>query len=309
MTNIYQRQNEQENIKKLKAQRQMYSEVKLWMITIAIIGVIIPIIVSFFTFAFNSDFFSRLLNFEKKDLGYFSACIGIFSAIFVEFLSNLLKTMKENAAKIQELFDISVFSLPWDNINVGNKPDSGLIFKKSKKFIDKHPNYDGFKDWYTVKAANFRYPESIVFCQQQNLCWDSSLRQDIINVASVILIIIILIMFSLGIFNDFTFRNFLTNVVLLLLPICLFFYKIISEHKDTIKEMDRLREINENLIDAIISGRLSSDDIISQCRQLQTAIYNHRKCARPIPNWLHKKRKDYQEQESADRMQQYLERD
>lgn len=96
MTNIAQRQNEPENIKRLQAQRQMYSDVKFWMIIIVIVGVIIPIIVSFFTFALNSDFFSNLLNFEKRDIGYLSAFIGIGAAIFVELLSNLLKKMKED---------------------------------------------------------------------------------------------------------------------------------------------------------------------------------------------------------------------
>lgn len=303
---ISQRQNEPENIKKLQAQRQMYSDIKFWMIFISVVGVVLPIIVSFITFAMNNEFFSNLLNFEKKDIGYISACIGVLTTVYVELHSNFLKKLKEDAAKIQEKFDTDVFGLPWDNINVGSKPDTGLILNKSKKFVKKHPSYTGFFDWYTTKAASFRYPEAIVFCQQQNLYWDSSLRKDIVILSKVTLFFLVIIMFVLGVFNDFTFRNFVTNVVLLLLPICLFFYKIITEHNDTIKEMDRLREINENLIESTVSSNSLSVDFLSQCRQLQTAIYNHRKSARPIPNWLHKKRKDDQEEESADRMQQYL---
>lgn len=161
-------------------------------------------------------------------------------------------------------------------------------------------------DWYTIKAASFRYPEAIAFCQQQNLYWDSSLRKDIVILAKITLFIIVITMFILGVFNDFTLRSLITNVVLLLLPICLFFYKIITEHNETIKEMERLRGINDNLIEMTVSNQSLSTDFLTQCRQLQTAIYNHRKSARPIPNWLHKKRKNDQEEESADRMQQYL---
>lgn len=306
MTDISQRQNENENIKKLQAQRQIYSDIKLRMILIFILGVVLPITVSFITFALNNDFFSETLNFEKKDIGYFSACVGICSTIYVEWHSNLLKNMKEDAAKIQERFDTDVFQLPWDSINIGNKPDTGLILNKSKEFNKKNPNYVGFKDWYTLKAASFRYPQAIAFCQQQNLYWDSSLRKDIVRLSWIVLALIIIMMLFLGIFNDFTIRNLLTNVAILLLPICSFFSKIITEHKETIKEMDRLRDINENLIDSIISNNLSNPNFLSQCRQLQTAIYNHRKTARPIPDWLHQLRKDDQEDESADRMQQYL---
>jgi len=303
---IAQRQNEPENIKKLQAQRQMYSDIKFWMIFICVIGVILPIIISFITFAMNNDFFSSLLNFEKKDIGYISAFIGIITTIYVELHSNFLKKLKEDAAKIQEKFDTDVFGLPWDNINVGSRPDTGLILNKSKKFIKKTPNYLGFVDWYTIKAASFRYPEAIAFCQQQNLYWDSSLRKDIVILAKITLFIIVITMFILGVFNDFTLRSLITNVVLLLLPICLFFYKIITEHNETIKEMERLRGINDNLIEMTVSNQSLSTDFLTQCRQLQTAIYNHRKSARPIPNWLHKKRKNDQEEESADRMQQYL---
>lgn len=308
MTNISQRQNNPKNIRRLAAQRQMYSDIKYWMIFIFLAGVILPIIVSFVTFALNNDFFSTIFGFQKRDIGYISAFIGIVTTIYVEVHSNLLKTGKENAAKIQEEFDTDVFNLQWDDTNIGSKPDSGLILRKSKKFNMKNPSYNGFLNWYTAKAASFRYPDSIAFCQQQNLFWDSSLRKNIVVYSKIILAIIVFIVLILGVVNDFTFRGFLTNVISLLLPICLFFYKIITEHNETINEMARLRDINDQLVEAIISNSLSSAEITNKCRQLQTAIYNHRKSARPIPNWLHKITRDDQEEESDDRMQQYLDR-
>lgn len=306
MTDISQRQNEQGNINKLQAQRQTYSDIKFWMILIFIVGVVFPVIVSFVTFIFNNDFFSNLLGFEKKDIGYFSAFVGIISTVLVGIISIFIKKMKEDAAKIQEMFDTNIFQLPWDSINIGNRPDTGFVLKQSKKFKEKYPNYTGFSDWYTIKAATFKYPEAIAFCQQQNLHWDSSLRICVMKLSILTLIIIILIMLTLGISNDLSMRNFFTNVVLLLFPVCLFFYKMIREHYETIKEMERLRGRNEDLIDSTISTDLNMDDFMLKCRQLQTAIYTHRKSARPIPNWLHKRRKDDQEEESADRMQQYL---
>lgn len=306
MSDIRKRQNAPENIRKLQAQRQTYSDIKYWMIWIVMVGVILPILVSFFTYALNNEFFSKLLRLEKRDISYLSASVGIGSTLFVGILSNFLKKKKEDAAKIQELFDTSVFDLPWDSMSIGDKPDTGLILKKSKKFNKKHPNYTGFVDWYTIKAATFKYPEAIVFCQQQNLHWDNLLRKKIVWLSTTILIIILLSMAALGILNDFSVRNLLTNVLALLFPICWFFYQMITEHTETIKEMERLRRINDELIDSTISNDLSTDELILKCRQLQTAIYNHRKLARPIPNFLHKISKEEQEEESADRMQHYL---
>ena len=198
--------------------------------------------------------------------------------------------------------------LTYNDTNVGSKPDSGLILKKAKKFNKKNPSYSDFLNWYTVKAASFRYPESIAFCQQQNLFWDSSLRKEIVFYSKITLSIIVTIMFILGLVNDFTFRSLITNVIPLALPVFLFFCKIITEHNETINEMARLRDINDQLVEAIVSNSLSPAEITNKCRQLQTAIYNHRKSARPIPNWLHKITRDDQEEESDDRMQQYLDR-
>lgn len=308
MTNISIRQNDPKNIKRLAAQRQIYSDIKFWMIFIFVAGVVLPIIVSFAAFFINNDFFSTKFGFEKIDIGYIPVFIGIITTIYVELHSNFLKTWKEDAAKIQEDFDIDVFNLQWEDTNVGSKPDSGLILKKAKKFNKKNPSYNGFLNWYTVKAASFIYPKSIAFCQQQNLFWDSSLRKNIVFYSKITLTIIVFIVLILGIVNDFTFRGLLTNVISLLLPICLFFYKIITEHNETIKEMERLRDINNQLVESILSNSLSSDEILNKCRQLQTAIYIHRKSARPIPNWLHKITRDDQEEESDDRMQQYLDR-
>lgn len=306
MTNIAERQNNSDNIQILQAQRQMYSNVKRWMVVNLIVGVIIPLTVSILVFVFSNNKLSSALGFESKDISYISAPIGMMAAISVVVISQFIKKMKETSARIQENFDTNVFKLAWDKINVGEKPDFGVILKNSKAFEEKHSNYTGFKDWYTIKAATFKYPQAIAFCQQQNLNWDSELRKQVIKAATIILIIIAFFILTLGILNDFTLRALFTNILSLLLPIFLFFYKLIVEQKDTVKEMARLKDINRELIDSILSNELTSDSFTTRCRQLQTAIYQHRKSARPIPNWLHKKNKNEQEDESAKRMQKYL---
>lgn len=306
MTNISERQNEPENIKKLKAQSQMYSDIKFLMVLTIVIGVGLPVTASFSIFALGNYNLLSSVNFDKNYVTHISAVIGLLSAIIILILNNSLKSLKEDAAKVQEVFDTRVFNLPWDNTSVGKKPDTGLIFRKSKKFDKRNSNYTGFKDWYTIKAAKFEYPRAIAFCQQQNLCWDSSLRNVVIVTSTILLTLLLLTVFILGWSNDVTLRNFITNFILLSLPICIFFLNIILEHKKTIIEMERLRDINKNLIDSTTSNNLLTDDFKSECRKLQTAIYNHRKTARPIPDWLHRTYKNDHEEESADRMQQYL---
>ena len=117
-------------------------------------------------------------------------------------MSRIIFSNKEQAAKIQECFDTDVFDLDWDNVVVGSRPDIGIIAEKSSKFDRKNPNYTGFYDWYTPKAANYTYPHSIVLCQQQNLCWDNYLRKPLIyysflSCIGIILFIIIFVIIAL----------------------------------------------------------------------------------------------------------------
>ncbi|PAL15287.1 hypothetical protein B8W92_08420 [Moraxella osloensis] len=306
MTNIAENQNKDKNINKLKAQRQAYSEVKFLMIISLIIGVVVPCIVSFFTFFMNSNYFSSLIGFQKQDLGYFSALIGIVSTFFIELLSRIIFSNKEQAAKIQECFDTDVFDLDWDNVVVGSRPDIGIIAEKSSKFDRKNPNYTGFYDWYTPKAANYTYPHSIVLCQQQNLCWDNYLRKPLIYYSFLSCIGIILFIIILGTVNNTNFRDFLTNILSLLIPVILYFYKLIIEHKDSINENERLQTINEQMREDIRNNS-SNDEIIARCRMMQSSIYSYRKNARPIPNWFHKKTKNKQENISNIRVEDFIE--
>lgn len=141
MTNISERQNEPENIKKLKAQGQMYSDVKFLMVLTIVIGVGIPVTASFSIFALGNYNLPNPVSFGKNYITHISAVIGLLSAIGVLIINNFLKSLKEDAAKVQEMFDTRVFNLPWDNTNVGKKPDTGLIFRKSKKFDKRNSDY------------------------------------------------------------------------------------------------------------------------------------------------------------------------
>lgn len=308
MINISQRQNDPKNINRLAAQRQIYSSIKLLMLLSFFVGVVTPILASMIAFFLNNDYFSSKYNFEKIDIGYISVLLGIVCALFIEWQGIFVKRKKEDAAKIQECFDTSVFNLSWDETGVGSVPDVSLELINSRKFNERNPSYSGFLNWYTEKAASFGYPEAIAFCQQQNLCWDSSLRKKIIVSAEIVLFFIISSVLLLGFFNDLQLRSFIANAIAPLLPICLFFYKLINEHRDTVVEMERLRGVNDQLIESILSNNAPSDEILKKCRNLQTAIYNHRKSARPIPNFLHKINKKFQEEESDYRMQQHLDR-
>jgi len=163
MTSITIRQNKLENLEKLAAQRQIYSDIKILMVWALFFGAIVPVTTSIIGFILNNDFLSNHFKFQKMDISVWVGFIGFFSTLFVEVLNNRSVTNREKAAKIQELFDVDVFKISWSSIEVGEKPLHEEIFSKKTKFLKKN-TLDMFKDWYSTKVSNFSYPKSIVFC-------------------------------------------------------------------------------------------------------------------------------------------------
>lgn len=299
-------QNKIENINKLKAQSQVYTDVKFWMIISALLGVILPFIISIIIFILNNDWFAMKFSFIKKDYGYFGAFITIVFTIINECISVRIMAKKEEASKIQELFDTEVFNLDWDEINIGEKPDISSILDKKDKFNKKNPNFVGFNNWYTQKAANYNYPKSIILCQQQNLHWDNYLRKQMLSYSTYILYLMIFLVVLFWFINDLTFRSFVVNVASVLLPMIIFLAKLKNEHSISIAENNRLKSANESMIREL--DIFNNDSIIiSKCRTFQTAIFTYRKTVRPIPDFMHRLFKNKQEQYSEARVEQIIE--
>ena len=101
---INQRQNEENSILMLAAQRQIYKEAKMINRVIAFCSVIIPFIFSIISLVVSDTNFS---------LG--SKLISITSWVVALLLGMRIKETQGLAALIQQQFDIYVFSFNWDN--------------------------------------------------------------------------------------------------------------------------------------------------------------------------------------------------
>src|SRR5882724_9458746 len=128
MNNILINQNKPENIKRLEAQRQIYSEGKkilLWQIFLTV-----PVTV----------LFSLLKTIPPDKIGfnvtYYAALYAIVISLIDIFLFNyLIGNYKTNAAKIQEQFDCDVYDMEWNKIFVDKKVPNETVNKYAKKYI------------------------------------------------------------------------------------------------------------------------------------------------------------------------------
>lgn len=306
MTIIGTKQNELTNINYLKAQRQTYSQIKTWMSISFIVGVVVPLIIAIYAFDLESTHFLVKPNWLDKDtIVYLTSGFGLISTIIIESLGNHTKTLREDAAKIQELFDSSVFDLPWDEYNIGEKPNYNFIYDKIESY-NKSLFKSKLNDWYTNKAANYTYPLSILLCQRQNTNWDADVRKKFIIWIKVIVVIIVVLVVAFAFTLNMSFRDFFGKIIPISVPVIVFYWKMISEHNETFTENSRLIALNNNVFNEIKVQPSNNDLILKRSRDIQTAIYNYRKSARPIPDLFHKLMKNNQEKKSDAMIEYFL---
>jgi len=90
------------------------------------------------------------------------------------------------------------------------------------------------------------------------------------------------------------------------IPIVIFLFFLVLEHKETVKEGNRLNSEIEDALNQLSNNSATDQDVISLAEEVQNAVYSYRKSARPIPNKLHKYFKNQNETLSIRNIQRYI---
>lgn len=116
--------------------------------------------------------------------------IGFFWFLFSAFLlKRLASTAARQGALLQEMFDTSLFQLPWRSTVAGDpipEPDVYRLARKLRPGSRKDQRITA--GWYD-STADVHHPYDILIAQEQNLAWDARLRRrySYLVVASAIL--------------------------------------------------------------------------------------------------------------------------
>ncbi len=276
MNSILVNQNKPENIRKLKAQRQLYREAKRILIIQIILTVPVTIIVSLLKLYLKDNF--------QIDISQYAALYGIgLSLIDIIFFNTMIGTYRTDAAKIQEEFDCDVYDMEWNKIFVEKKVGIEIINKYSKKYvsIEAAP----LNDWYPIEINASSHRDSILICQKTNLYYDSSLRKKYKTASIVISIITLALLMIISLSTKTSVPNFLVQVILPFLPVFVLTFKIIVDHSKAIKAAIDLHQTVGNI------GNLHEAPSIHSLRKVQDKIYCHRKDGPLIPDFFYNKKR------------------
>jgi hypothetical protein len=267
MNNIPSKQNEQRQLERLAAQREIYSAAKKLHVSQIVLTVVGPILLF-------------IANLMWPMLGAYYALYGIVVIIIDGVLIEpIIKTKKTKAAKIQELFDCDVLELETSPLKVVDDITVEEILLYYNAHSKVKTNIEKIRDWYPKNIEQLPISIARIICQRANCWWDSNLRRRYSNFLKYTGLFIFLSLLVYAFLAEFSLIQF----VLIgsgLIPLFQFCNKQYTDHRDAASRLDELVCYSQNVWSKTISlenPHLAKDD----SRRLQDEIFEHR-CKSPL---------------------------
>lgn len=277
MNTIKTEQNASGKLKYLKAGRILYSRAKSAFGIQIIVTVGLTIIFSF-------------LKLIPKDQLVFdlNACIGVAALVItcteILYFNLYVSGLRTSGAKAQELFDCNVYSLTWNSINSGSKPEKYIIEHNSAQYIpdSKAP----IENWYDIDLENLSRERAVLLCQETNLFYDTQLREHFKMANILVCVGLVVMSLFIAILSDIQVNSYITAVLLPVLPMIVLTLKIVMENRKSLAFSTELRKTVLQLKER------SQDPTETELRSVQDKIFCSRKDSPLVPDWYYKWRRN-----------------
>jgi fatty acid desaturase len=277
MNQILQRQNEEQFLELLAAQRHLYDKEKRGMTIWVVVSIVIAILATgaFATFGVTPALSTLLVAL---------ILLGEFLVL------PALRKYRQQAALIQEKFDCELLEQRWNDA-LGHKPAEEVIqeaviqFRKSRK----PQAWEDLKDWYETPKEEHPLYRARIDCQMENVSWDRAQRRRLsLSVLIVVLLLVILPLIFVAIFaQGLTVQTYLGQMLTLLLPVLYFGFRHFDNHRKAADRLDQLRVFVDDLKQRAAQSNADAALITQGARDLQTEIYHHRIDNEPVYSWFY----------------------
>lgn len=267
------RQNLPEFIDKIAASSRAYGNVKklsAWQSWLAISSAVVGPIIAY----------------KYPDAkGWAALYAGALLLIDLILLEPAVKRYQELGAKIQEVFDTSLFGLPWNTHRCQAKPDPEVLIRLATKF-KANEKTDRLEGWYPSAAGEVPIDYGRLVCQRANMQWDAALRRYYSAFFVVLLLLMAVACSSLALYMKWD----ATQIALMFIPFLPAAVKLIREcqkHIESANASERTKSMLESIWSSAIQSNVSADRLLEDSRRLQDEIYDRRKNSPTVPQWLY----------------------
>ena len=269
-------QNQELQLQRLAAQRQMYADAKqiqAWQLVLSIpLMIVVVTIVAW-----------------QEDLQVYAALYGLVILFLdLSYLTPKVRTLKRKAARTQELFDVEVLDLDWNEFLLGNRPGGEEVTRFAGKYEERTSDLSNLVDWYSSAVKEVDIGAARILCQRVNLSWDLQLRR---RYASWLLwgfIIVCFIVTLIGIAGQLTLTKLILTVLVPLQPALLYTAREIHDQNDACENLDRLMDKALSVWDGILNVSLSRTALKEKAQAMQSALLDHRQSCPLIFDWIYR---------------------
>ena len=281
MTRISATQNQSLNLKRLIAQRYLYSRAKRISCIQAVLVFVIPLAATIATG----------LHGEGGHWGALTCLVAIpIEGIFLEWLK---RQDRERAATIQEDFDCTVLALPWNEVLAGCRPTEEEIHTAS---VRAGPGKDDcLRNWYPAVVSSLPLHQARIICQRFNCTWDRKLRNQCRIGIWALFAVICIAALVVGVLGGL-YTHELMVYVAPVAPTLLWAVREARQQRAAADGSQWLQCRLTALLGRTVRGEVTEAEATCQSRELQNKILLFRSTCPPVFDWIYWLSRDDSEQ-------------
>ncbi|MFI6209174.1 S-4TM family putative pore-forming effector [Streptomyces sp. NPDC051041] len=228
-----------------------------------------------------------------------STALAVMAALWIVIGRTVLDTWYQKqslrAARAQELYDTSLFRLPWNTGLTGSRKAA----VEDVATLRGDATDDRNKDWYE-HVPTVPWPLDVLACQEQNLIFARRNHRAYGKALRVAVAVVITGAVGLALAKDLSVNAFLVQLFVPLAPALLDLVELPRQHETAA----RFLEDTEADIDELWSRHTEGEALTAaDCRSVQNSIWNSRITAPRVPSLLHRHGYNINSAANAARMQ------
>ncbi|MEQ7154154.1 S-4TM family putative pore-forming effector [Brevundimonas aurifodinae] len=262
MNDIPLRQNQEANLRLLRARQEMFHRAKLVFIAQLLLTVLLPV---------SGAIWGLVHEDQRATIALLSLVMTVVDAAL---LDRAQRRFVRNGAKAAEAFDCSVLQLPWNTLAAGKPLDDEAVEEAATSWERRRQN-KGLIDWYPNEVGQASLSLGRLICQRTNLWYDGRLRRLNGSLALLLAWALPIALLLACWWLNLPFRE----IAIVLTPAAPVMVWAIREHfrqKDTAEAQEQTKGEAEAYLSAIKRGELSEPEAQQAARDVQNALYARR---------------------------------
>lgn len=269
-------QNAPENLRRLAAQRRLYSRAKLGMTALMVASVLTPVVLA-------------ALSVWRPELRAWVAVYGIvITMLDLALLDDMIRNTQRCAAAIQEDFDCAVLHLEHNPLAHTSDGDAEQVASSAEAFRQSDTAFSTLRDWYAPAVGDLPLPLARLLCQRTNLRWDKRLRRNYARGLLALVIVLGVVTVALGLCAEYTVETLVVRVLAPVLPLAVWGIREYKRQSAAAESANRLKQHVESLWERALNGTMDDIEAARASRALQDAIFE-RRCNSPMVfDWVYR---------------------